>query len=194
MGPDYFAVLQFERRPWIDLDELKQRYQQRTLAAHPDRTKTAEIGGQDFAIITEAYRVLSSPRLRLQHLLALERDAQSNKGPTPVPKTLSDLFMNAAQLVRETDSLLQKRSQASSTLGRSLLQSELSDLRNRTGDLVRNLETRQADALNDLRTVDMAWAADRGQVVEEIESLAQRFAFLDRWLGQLREKEFQLSS
>ena len=193
MGPDYFAVLQFERRPWIDPDQLKREYQQRTFAAHPDRSKKAA-ADVDFAAITEAYRVLNSPRLRLQHLLALEGDSQSRGEPTPVPCALSELFMQAAQLVAAINSFLQKREQTSSTLGKSLLQSELAGLRGRIGLLLRNLETQYAEALNDLRTVDEAWPKNRDRAVAEIKPLTQRFAFLERWLDQLREKDFQLSS
>jgi len=193
MGSDYFAVLKFERRPWIDLDQLKHEYQQRTLAAHPDRSKTAD-ADVDFAMITEAYRALNSPRLRLQHLLALEGDSQSRGEPTAVPGELSNLFMEAAQLVGEVNSFLQKREQASSTLGKSLLQPELAGLRGRIDVLLRKLDTQYAEALNDLRTVDEAWPSNRAHAVTEIKPLAQRFAFLERWLDQLREKEFQLST
>src|SRR5438477_9420256 len=67
---DHFAVLGQPRRPWLDLDQLKQQYQQLTFELHPDRPK----GGADqadFAAVTEAYRVLSNPRLRVHHLLSL---------------------------------------------------------------------------------------------------------------------------
>jgi len=194
MGPDFFTVLKLERRPWIDLDQLKQNYQQRTFATHPDRSETGEAAPEDFTIITEAYRVLSSPRLRLQHLLGLEGDAQSTSEPAPVPQALSDLFMKAAQLVNEIDSVLQKREHTTSGLGKSLLQRELTDIRIRTSALVNNLETHYADAVNGLRTVDAEWTRNRAQAVREIKPLVQRFAFLERWLNQLREKEFQLSS
>lgn len=193
MGPDFFAVLKQKRRPWIDSDQLKQEYQQRTFAAHPDRTKGAD-ADVDFATITEAYRVLNSPRLRLQHLLALEDNDQPRNEPIAVPSALSDLFMQAAQLVGEIDALLQKREQTSSTLGKSLLQSQLADVRTRATALVKTLEMHYAGALNDLRAVDQTWAKDRNQAVVQVRSLTEQFAFLERWLDQMREKEFRLSS
>ena len=191
---DYFAVLRLERRPWIDSDQLKEEYQQHTFASHPDRKKTGDSGAVDFATITEAYRVLNSPRLRLQHLLGLEGENEPDGESVQVMTALSDLFMNAARLVSEIDALLQKREKASSTLGKSLLQSELANTEARTGALVQQLETYYADALNDLQKADAAWTTDRGRALEEVRPLVQRFAFLERWIDQLREKQFQLSN
>ena len=192
MGSNYFAVLQVERRPWIESDQLKQEYQLRTFALHPDRNKTGDSRAVDFAAVTEAYRVLNSPRLRLQHLLSLEGEKPPGGEPAQVTTELSDVFMNAARLAGEIDALLQKREKTNSTLGKSLLQSELANTQARTNTLLQDLETYYADAMTDLRKADAAWTTDRVHALEQIRTLVQRFAFLERWIEQLREKQFQL--
>ena len=68
---DYFALLQQPRKPWLDPEELKQRYQQLTLVSHPDRSGDRRTA-PTFAAVNEAYQVLTNPKLRLQHLLSLE--------------------------------------------------------------------------------------------------------------------------
>ena len=99
---DHFAVLGQPRRPWLDLDQLKQQYQQMTLDLHPDRPKT-NAEASDFSAVTDAYRVLSNPRLRLRHLLDLNPNESSTTRTSDVPAELTDTFMEAATLVREID-------------------------------------------------------------------------------------------
>ena len=115
MAPDYFATLNQPRRPWLDSDELKRAYQRLTFERHPDRPRAADEGA-DFGHITEAYRVLSNPKLRLQHLLG--ENAPVSK-MSEVPAEIADVFMNTASLVRQIDQLLLRR-QAASTWRRSV--------------------------------------------------------------------------
>ena len=57
---DYFALFGEARRPWLDPAELKEKYFAFSRTAAPS------------AELNEAFRVLSDPKLRLQHLLTLE--------------------------------------------------------------------------------------------------------------------------
>jgi hypothetical protein len=51
-----------------------------------------------------------------------------------------------------------------------------------------------ANALNDLRQVD-AMREDRSQeFTEKLTKLYHRFAYLGRWIDQLRERQFQLTN
>ena len=188
---DHFAVLGQPRRPWLDVDQLKQKFQELTLALHPDRQKQQQ-DALEFSVVTEAYRVLSNPRTRLQHLLVLEDDNLSVS--TNVPNELGDIFMEAATLVQQIDSHRQKRDQSSSALGKSLLQAETAQLQGRADQMLGRLENQYHATLDDLRRIDEAWTRDSPTMLSDLHVLADRFGFLDRWLSQLRERQFQLST
>jgi curved DNA-binding protein CbpA len=193
MGSDHFAVLQQPRRPWLDPDQLKERYQEISFALHPDRQKP-QPEQIDFAEVAEAYRVLSNPRLRLQHLLTLEGDAVSAAKTSSVPDELADLFMEAANLIQQIDNHRQKREQTATALGKSLLQADTAELQKRAGETLKELESRYNATLEDLRRTDDAWSSDSSAVMPRLRVLADVFGYLDRWIGQLRERQFQLAT
>src|SRR5205085_8243731 len=136
----------------------------------------------------------SSPRLRLQLLLSLEGDLDSIAEADRVTADLSDVFMNAAVLAGEIDAFLSKREQRTTALATSLLQSQFAELRGRTGAILQELQELHGRVVEELRRVDERWMSNPGEALGELRRLAQRFAFLDRWIDQLREKQFQLSS
>lgn len=189
---DHFAVLGASRRPWLDPERLKERYQQLAFACHPDRQASDEKSG-NFSAVTEAYRVLSNPKLRLQHLLSLEAGGANSRKPE-ITSQLADTFMTTAALVTEVDSFLRKKETATSTLGKSLLLSEAAGLQKRVDLALEQLQQTYDSALEDLKHAGTLWDDDRTKATAKVETLSQQFAFLDRWIGQLREKQFQLSS
>ena len=190
MGSDYFAVLRQARRPWLDPDQLKREYQRLTFERHPDRTDDVD-EGSDFAETTEAYRVLINPKLRLQHLLSLEAPVSDH---SEVPAEIADVFMNTASLVNELDRLLQRRETTTAALARSMLATEIKAIQQRAGAALHDLDKLHADALDKLQQLDQRWDNDRAGTAPELGKLAQRFGYLDRWIEQLREKQFQLST
>jgi len=195
---DHFAVLKQPRRPWLDPDQLKEKYQQLVLNEHPDRksrrTKAPPISPEPgFADITEAYRVLSNPKLRLNHLLRLSNE-EVDFETASVTTELADVFMGAATLVLEIDALLQKREAATSAVGKSLLKSEIAAVKTRVKQSLDQLEQLYSDCVRDLQKADRAWKKNASETAAELRKLAQRFGYLERWIGQLREKQFQLSS
>ncbi len=106
---DYFALLEQPRRPWLDPEELKQVFHQKTLATHPDaQTEPGE--NETFTQLNEAYQVLREPKRRLQHLLSLEESVPATKN-VPVPDNIEQLFPVVAALMQEMDGLIQKARQ-----------------------------------------------------------------------------------
>jgi curved DNA-binding protein CbpA len=187
---DYFALLEQPRRPWLDLEQLKAKHQQLTLAAHPDRPDSDRVA-IDFAAINQAYRVLSDPKQRLQHLLRLEdRDAS---GTQSVPDELLGLFGRIGTFIQEIDSLLGKLKTTNSALTKSLLRSEVISAGKRAEEFLEEVENLYQKALEDLRESDKAWETHPVEVLDELKGLLNRFAYLGRWIEQLREGQFQLS-
>ena len=195
---DYFVVLDQPRRPWVEPQQLKQKYHELARSEHPDLDGNSSSRGAEapptLAAVNEAYRVLSSPRLRLQHLLALEDRPAGEGEKNNVAGGMGDLFMEAAGLVRDADALIVKRNGVTSALAKSLFQRETGSLGDRAHRLLEKLEGCYHVAVDDLRRADERWTTDRAQAVTELRPLIQRFAYLDRWIEQLREKQFQLAS
>ena len=194
MACDHFAVLGQPRRPWLDPDQLKQKYQQLTFEQHPDRANK-DAGEADFAAVTEAYQVLSNQRLRVLHLLSLEtnEDVAARKTST-VPNELADIFMDSAVLVQQIDTHCQKREQTGSALGKAVLQAENAELQKRAQELLKQLESCYSAGLGDLRRLDETWTEHSSSRTNELRAVADRFGYLERWIIQLRERQFHLSN
>jgi curved DNA-binding protein CbpA len=195
---DYFTLLQQPRRPWLDPEELKQKHQQLTLATHPDRPGANELKEREadsfpysFAAINEAYRVLTDPKLRLQHFLNLE--GQGPAGDQSIPRELADFFAKIGTLVQHVDALLGKLSGATSALSESLMRSEILDARKQTEQVLNELRDLYANAVNDLKQVDAMREERSQEFTEKLTKLYHRFAYLGRWIDQLRERQFQLA-
>ena len=182
---DYFALLQQPRRPWLDPETLKEKYHQLTKAGHPDRPSASP--DSDFANVNEAYRVLSDPKLRLQHLLALG-NVPANAGA--VPPTLADVFLETGTLIQEIDRLLARST--TNALSKALIKPEITSKQELAADLLQKLQAMHAAAVNELRVMDKDWDSI-DSVAPQLAELSSRFAYLTRWIAQLEERKFQLS-
>ena len=188
---DYFALLEQPRRPWLDPEELKEKYHELTKVAHPDRQSSAT-PDSDFANINEAYRVLLDPKLRLEHLLELEGILPASHAN--VPEQIADVFLEIGTLIQETDRLLAK-STTTTVLSKALLRPEILEKQKLTADLLEKLETMHAGALKELKLLDQTWTSTdkTGAEPSDLSVLSSRFAYLTRWITQLKERKFQLS-
>jgi hypothetical protein len=104
------------------------------------------------AELNEAYRILSDPKLRLQHLLRLE-DADLGAG-RDLPPGLAELFWNAGALFREIDRWAHQNEAASNSLSRALLSGERTKLEARLTTLDEQLRARYESELEQLQSID----------------------------------------
>ena len=164
---DYFALLDQPRRPWLDPERLKETFHARTLQAHPDSA-----AGDDakFTELNEAYQVLRDPKRRLQHLLQLGGAATST---SVIPPDIAQLFPEVAALTREAGQINAEVAKTISALSRSLLKTRAVFHRARETALV---------SLKAIAPED--WFA--------LQTLSANFAYLDRWISELEERELQL--
>jgi chromosome segregation ATPase len=184
---DYFALLQQPRQPWLELDQLKQRYQKLTLAQHPDSAGGRE-SSADFALVNEAYRVLADPKLRLQHLLRVSGiDPNADQA---IPEELADLFNRIGSFVQATDELLQRVSSTQNALARSIIRPEIVAQRKEAEELLGKTRQLYEAALLDARSLNKTWA----QVPQQLAQIFRQLAYLTRWIEQLEERQFQLST
>jgi curved DNA-binding protein CbpA len=179
---DYFALLDQPRQPWLDPEGLKESFHARTRHSHPDARPESE---SDFAELNEAYQVLSDPKRRLHHLLALRGEAPKN-AQTSVPSEIEAIFPEIAALTREADLLAEKLLLKTSTLSRSLLQSEVFDTQKKIARFLTTIGALRNKALVRLAEIEATDSA-------EMHALYLQFSYLNRWLQQLQEKQLHLT-
>jgi curved DNA-binding protein CbpA len=198
---DYFDFLQEPRRPWLEPDSLKQKFHALSSGAHPDKIHSANeieksAAAKKFAELNAAYNCLLEPKLRLLHLLELERGAKP-KDIQEIPSTLADLFAEVAAVCKSADNFLVEKSKITSPLlqvqfferAQKWIE-QLNLLQKKLGDLRGNL-------LNELKLLDAAWiAADakaRAEFLPRLEELYRPFSYFNRWNNQIQERVVQLT-
>ncbi len=183
---DYFALLQQLRKPWLDLEQVKERYQELTLAEHPDRPRPND-SSIDFTAVNEAYATLKDPKLRLQHLLRLEgHDPNARQA---IPEELLDLFSRMGNFTQTADRLLQRAGATHNALAKSLIQEEVLASRTEAEELLKKLTLLYREAEAETRRINDSWQG----VPHKVSQLYGRFAYLTRWIAQVEERQFQLS-
>src|SRR5438552_3749791 len=115
---DQFALLNQPRRPWLDVDSLKQKFLDLSSKVHPDRVHNS--GGAEkrsaqahYTDLNAAYTRLREPKSRLLHFLELEL-GQKPSNVQSIPPDLMDLFLQISQLCREADAFLAEAAAVSS--------------------------------------------------------------------------------
>jgi curved DNA-binding protein CbpA len=188
---DYFALLEEPRRPWLEPDELKQKYHRLTLAAHPD-TRVESTPSDAFSELSKGYRTLSDPTQRLLHLLTLEGHAPDTNAQM-VPDDLADLFLNVGLLNQQIDLVARNQAEATSSLGKSMLTRELVEVETRLRDHLDRLRGIYDDHLDRLQDLNDSWMSDRTGALSQVAEIYGRITYLSRWIDQLEEKRVQLS-
>jgi curved DNA-binding protein CbpA len=188
---DYFALLDEPRRPWLEPDELKQKYHRLTLAAHPD-TQAESTPSDAFAELRKGYRTLSDPTQRLLHLLTLEGHAPATNAQA-VPDDLSDLFLNVGLLNQQIDLVARKLAEAASSLGKSMLTRELLEVQTRVKDHLDRLRGIYNDHLDRLQNLNETWTLGRTDALSQVAEIYGNITYLSRWIDQLEEKRARLS-
>ena len=176
---DYFALLGEARRPWLDPEQLKEKYFARNRAAAAE------------AELNEAFRVLSDPKLCLHHLLTLE-GAKLTVG-RPVPPSVAELFWNTGMLLREVERWLLKSAEAGSALSRALLSGERAKLEGKLDDLERQLNATFETELGRLQELDARASPVPPHELAELVQAYDSISYLTRLLEQVTEKRFRLN-
>ena len=199
---DFFALLDEERRPWLDPETLKQKFVTLSAAMHPDKihsaTETAKAeAAKKFATFNTAHQSLSDPKSRLLHLLELEAGARP-KDIQVIPAGLADLFAEIAAVCRQADAVLAGKNENSSPLLAvrwfERAQGELDRLdaaQNKLRPLREQVDRR-------LKELDERWvAADRtgrSSLLPALEELYRLFSYFNRWDRQIQERRIQLTA
>ena len=197
---DYFALLNEPRRPWLDVETLKQKFLGLSATVHPDRVHNLSEAERDaaqerYTELNTAYNCLREPKERLQHLFQLELGAPP-KNTQRIPSDLMDLSLEVGKLCREADAFLAEKAKVTSPL----LQVTLFERGQEFVDKLQPLRQR-VNSLNDhlneeLLQIDAAWqsnAAPRSGLLQRLEELHRLFSYFARWNAQIQERVVRLS-
>jgi DnaJ-domain-containing protein 1 len=201
---DCFALLEEQRRPWLDPESLKKKFLARSRELHPDRVH--ELGEPEersaqkgYAELNQAYNCLRRPKERLQHLLELETGAKPEQ-VQQIPPDLTAFFVEVGQLFKQADVFLVDKARKSSPL----LQVQLFESGQRWIDKLRTLQQqldlRQEELVAELKLIDALWVgkeksnpASRANMLRRLEELSRLFSYFARWESQIQERIMQLA-
>ena len=186
---DYFALLGQPRRPWLDPEALKESFHRLAAEYHPD------VAGENetFAQVNAGYRILKDPASRLRHLLELEYTIDS-AGAAQLPPGLTERFMQVATLEREIHVFLRQQGEATSAIQKSLLAGERFAMQRDVEKLITELETYRDRLLQLLQAENHLWDQRTTETGYRLATLQQEFAFISKWIDQLRERSLQIES
>ena len=198
---DYFALLNEPRRPWLDVDLLKQKFLALASDAHPDRVHNASESEktevtQRYAQLNVAYNCLAEPKLRLLHLLELELGTKPKDIQT-IPAALADLFAEVATSCRNADIFLAEKNQATSPLVQVQLFERGLDWVEQLNGRQRKLNALREMFSDELKSLDAQWisadAVSRRELLPKLEELYRLFGYFNRWNNQIQERVVRLS-
>jgi len=199
--PDYFALLNEPRRPWLDTGALKQKFLVLSAAAHPDKIHAASdmeksAAAKSFAELNAAYTCLADPKTRLLHLLELELGTKP-KDIQQIPAALADLFAEVAMTCRSADGFLAEKAKATSPLVQVQLFERGQEWVEKLNALQQKLNTLRDQLITSLQSLDAQWLtadnAARNQSLSKLEDHYRLFGYLNRWNNQIQERVVQLS-
>ena len=193
---DAFALLGEERRPWLDAEALKDRFQAMSGPLHPDRFHGAPevekaAAGERYSGLNTAYQLLKEPRDRLLHLLELE------SGGKPM-----DLVVEVGQTCRDCDEFLKKKATATSPILKLQLMQAGMEWMDRLIDLQGRVRAMGDSLSTELNGMNAVWAAapqvgDPARVsalpLERLEQVYRAMSYVARWTGQIQERVVQLA-
>ena len=197
---DYFALLDEQRRPWLDPDLLKQKFLFLSAEVHPDRVHGAEealkrAAQERFAELNAAYNCLREPKDRLAHLIELETGAKP-KQVQNVPPDLMNTFMEITNICRGADDFLAEKNATTSPLLKLQLFERGQEWTEKLMSSQRKINTWREELLDQVRKLDQEWAsssAKRRELISALETQCQLLGYFGRWGAQVQERIVQLS-
>lgn len=200
---DYFSLFDEPRRPWLDPNSLNAKFLSRSAQWHPDRFHNSvepeqTSAARRYAELNAAFNCLRDPKERVAHFLQLELGAKP-KDLQQMPDDLAEMFMQVAQLCRQTDAFLTEKARTTSPLLRVPLfehaQAWIEKLNGQLATLTNRCEllTERLKALDARWQTTLPGSALRQKVLGELEELYRQFGFFTRWRGQIQERLVQLA-
>jgi hypothetical protein len=193
---DSFALLGFERTPWLTATDVQNRFLELSATVHPDRVhhlSEAEKldSNRRFADLNKAATTLKDHKERLHHLIALETGA-SPTATQNIPNNLIDVFGKIGQTCRNVDQFIAEKNKTTSPM----LQAQMFAKSLDWTDAVTELQSRVAELKTtaESKHQEIAKRCPAEKSMNEISALAHSFAMISRWETQLQERFATLAS
>lgn len=176
-----FALLGLPRVAALDPDTLQQAWLAASRRVHPDQT-----GGSatEAAAVNAARETLQSPEKRLKHLLELHHVPWR---AIPIDAVMMDLFSRLGPVLQQISALLKKRQSAESALAKALLAPEEMRLREQLEELGAEVTAQSETLTATLPELDAHLSSGDTSVLEELQVLQAKLAYLAKWQAQVRE-------
>jgi len=187
---DHFAALSEPRRPWLDLEKLKNRFHILAATHHPDSGNAND--ADSFASLNKSYSVLRDHAARLRHLLELEHP-NAVAASAQVPADLADYFMQTAAQQRAIREVAGARDENAPALMKAVREQKRLAVEADGQAMLRTLEKESERTLAEVRELDALWSLEAAPVVARLAQLQIRLAYLGHWIGDLREALLELS-
>jgi hypothetical protein len=181
---DYFALLDIGRRPAISEESLKNAYFRKTESLRLDQA-----GGEALSSLNMAFRTLSNPATRIQHLLKLQFGTTRGAG---IGSDLGELFGSVVEALEKADQEFGSLSAESSALIRALAFRTMDGLRERLIQTEDELSQRERRLLSELGQFDEIWPESPAQCRESLARIAVDLTFVQKWLSEVRERKIRL--
>jgi curved DNA-binding protein CbpA len=207
MNPnDCYALLEEPRRPWVDVDALKQRFLGMSSPLHPDRIHGApeaekEVATYRYAQLNAAYNTLREPKDRLPHLLQLESGAPP-KDIQRIPPGTMDLFVEVGQMCRDVDAFLVEKGKVTSPLLKVQIFVRGQEWTQRLNKLQQSIHAKRDELLLELKGMNPIWEqAPEGPAearraalpLERVEQIYRILSYVARWTEQIQTRIVELA-
>ena len=191
--PNHFARFGIEPCPWIDQEQVKQRFLQLSAEVHPDKALDKSTAERAFTELNASYNVLRNTRARLLHLLELS-GAAAEEHVQDVPTAALDFFAKVAALTKSVDALLRKKAAANSPMLKVQLMSESLAELEKVQELQDRIRAKISAIEADLAQLSGAWPpAQPEEGLKFVREAAAALGFLERWNSQLQERAARLT-
>ena len=157
----------------LDLDNLREIYQKLAAENHPDNDGDKS----QFEKINLDYTTLRSPAKRIKAYMdhgGIPYDARG-----AVSNDLMDLFMQVGSLIQEADAFIRKKSTATSSLAKALLEAESMEIQDKLSELISTIESNQSQI-----TERFSSPIDNSNLPQ----VARNLSFLEKWQAQLQQR------
>jgi hypothetical protein len=181
---DYFALLDLERRPFIAEESLRNAY------IHKSESSRAEPDGlEGLSSVNMAFRTLSNPATRTQHLLSLEfGDARCGR----LGSELGELFGSVAEAVQAVDGELGSLSAQSSAVLRAMAFQRVAAVRAKLEMAEAQLSKLEQSLITELKRIDEIWVTNRLSCRATLAQVALSLTFVQKWLSEVHERNIRL--
>ena len=171
-----FETLGIEPRLVIPDEAVRDAFREAGKQSHPDAGGAPDT----FAKLREAFDIVASPSRRLRHWLELRGIPIDSRGV--VAPSVMDLFAELGDVSQRAETLIRRREEAKSALGRAMLESETQSCREAVERAIAIVES----AIGRETARFPEFESDVTDAIEAAAASVRNLAFLEKWRLTLR--------